>query len=207
MRLLSSLILLLVASVSMAVEEAAYETVEDFGDFELRRYAPLIHAEVQVDAAFERAGNQAFRVLAGYIGGRNVSAESVAMTAPVMQAPAGERIAMTAPVHQTPATGGTGRYVVSFVMPAQYTLETLPRPTDPRVRLRQDDSRLVAARRYSGRWTEQRYLREEERLLEAVAAAGLEVAGAPEYARYNPPWVPWFLRRNEVLVEIAEGSR
>ncbi len=206
MRFLSSLILLLVASVSMAVEEAAYETVEYFGDFELRRYAPLIHAEVEVDATFQQAGSQAFRILAGYIGGRNISAENVAMTAPVTQTRAGQRIAMTAPVHQAPATGGTGRFVVSFVMPAQYTLETLPQPTDPRIRLRPDDSRLVAARRYSGRWTEKRYRQEEQQLLEAVAAAGLAVTGAPEYARYNPPWIPWFLRRNEVLVEIDEGS-
>ena len=207
MRLLSLAALLLVASAVMAVEEAAYETVEDFGDFELRRYAPLIHAEVEVDATFERAGNQAFPILAGYIGGRNRSAEEVAMTAPVTQTSAGERIAMTAPVNQTPASGDSGRYVVSFVMPAKYTLDTLPRPTDPRIRLRAEDGRLVAARRYSGRWTRARYAKEEERLMQAVAAAGLEVTGPPVYARYNPPWMPWFLRRNEVLVEVAAGSR
>jgi hypothetical protein len=206
-RLLSLAALLLVASAAMAVEEAAYETVEDFGDFELRRYAPLIHAEVEVDASFERAGSQAFPILAGYIGGRNRSAEKVAMTAPVIQASGGERIAMTAPVNQAPAPAGGGRYVVSFVMPAGFTLDTLPRPTDPRVRLRAEDSRLVAARRYSGRWTRARYADEEQRLLEAVAAAGLEVTGVPEYARYNPPWMPWFLRRNEVLVEVAAAPR
>ena len=191
----------------MAVEEAAYETVEVFGDFELRRYAPLIHAEVEVDASFGQAGSRAFPILARYIGGENQSAQNVAMTAPVMQAASGERIAMTAPVNQAPASDGNDRYVVSFVMPAKYTLDTVPRPTDPRIRLRAADSRLVAARRYSGRWTQRRYAEEEQRLLKAVAAAGLEVTGSPEYARYNPPWMPWFLRRNEVLVEVAAGSR
>jgi hypothetical protein len=201
MRWLSVTILLLGATAAMAVEEAPYETVETFEAFELRRYAPVILAEVAVAAAFEEAGGKAFPVLAGFIGGKNEQGGKIAMTAPVEQAPASERIAMTAPVNQT-AGAEPGRYVVSFVMPREYSLDTLPRPTDPRVRIRVQGERLVAARRYSGRWTESRYRDHEQALLSALAEAGFSATSAPVYARYNAPFVPWFLRRNEVLVEV-----
>jgi hypothetical protein len=126
------------------------------------------------------------------------------MTAPVEQTPArarGERIAMTAPVVQSP-TAADGAYVFSFVMPAKYTLETLPEPLDERVRIREVPARLVAARRYSGSWSERRYRKNETALLDAVSDAGLEVIEAPTLARYNSPFTLWFLRRNEVLVEV-----
>lgn len=198
--LLSGL-LILGLTPAMAVEEARYELVATYDEFELRRYAPMVVAEVEVRGDFERAGGRAFPVLADYIGGNNAPAEKIAMTAPVNQQAAGQRIAMTAPVSQT-ATDGSDRYVVSFVMPAGYTLENLPRPLDARVELREVPAGLLAARRYSGRWTERAYRNHEASLLAALAESDLEVTGPPVYARYNAPFVPWFLRRNEVLVPV-----
>jgi hypothetical protein len=113
---------------------------------------------------------------------------------------------MTAPVSQRPVSAADAgdSYRVSFVMPDRYTLETLPEPKDPRVTLRREPERLMAVRRYSGRWTESNYRRQERALLDAVREAGLTTIGTPVYARYNSPFSLWFNRRNEVMVEVAE---
>ncbi|RKT46412.1 SOUL heme-binding protein [Thiocapsa rosea] len=192
----------------MAVEEPDYRVVRTFSDFELRRYPSYAVAETEVAGPFDEAGNQAFRILAGYIFGDNRADTKIEMTAPVTQRPAageGERIEMTAPVVQRPASGTEGEtFVVSFVMPDRFTLDTLPEPVDPRVRLREEPGKLMAVRRYSGRWTETRYRENEAQLLRAVEEAGLKPLAAPVYARYNSPFSLWLMRRNEVMVEVAE---
>jgi len=204
-RLLILLPLFLIGSNAMALEEPQYRLVATYPEFELRRYAPYLVAETEVRGDFEQVGNQAFRILADYIFGNNRARERMAMTAPVNQRPAaGETMAMTAPVAQEPRGEAAGRYVLSFVMPSGYTLQTLPEPVDPRVRLRALPARLMAARRYTGRWTEENYRDNETALLKALDAAGLSAVAAPVYARYNSPFSLPFLRRNEVLVEVAE---
>ena len=129
------------------------------------------------------------------------------MTVPVKQSE-GEKISMTAPVLSS--TGGDdsdqGRYVFSFIMPSQYTLETLPVPTDSRIKTREVPGKLVAARRYSGSWSERRYRDNERALLDAMRAAGIEATADPVFARYNGPFTLWFLRRNEVMVEVAAAD-
>jgi len=107
-------------------------------------------------------------------------------------------------VTQRAGDAQTGTFMVSFVMPARFTLDTVPRPNDARVRLREEPGRLMAALRYSGGWGESRYRAHEARLLAAVRAAGLTPIGEPIYARYNSPFSLPFLRRNEVLVGVAE---
>ncbi|WP_295884751.1 heme-binding protein [uncultured Thiohalocapsa sp.] len=222
--ILASLLSIIAApSTLMAIEEPSHRIVETYPDFELRRYAPHLVAETVVDAGFDKAGNRAFGILADYIFGKNRDDTKIEMTAPVTQQPAGagessaqtqgQKIEMTAPVTQRPADGapsGTAtaadRYVVSFVMPQRFTLETLPEPLDPRVTLCQEPERLMAVRRYSGRWTKQNYREEERRLLEAVRRQGLEPVGAPVYARYNSPFSLWFMRRNEVMVEVRRSD-
>jgi hypothetical protein len=202
--------LLLAGGNAMAIEEPAYEVVRSYGDFELRRYAPLVVAETEVSGPFERAGNEAFRILAGYIFGDNRSSTKIEMTAPVTQQPKdddgarGERIEMTAPVIQRPRSAtDADSFVFSFVMPGRFTLETLPRPTDARVQLREKPARLMAVHRYSGRWTEANYREHETLLLDAVREAGLTPVAPPEYARYNSPFSLWFQRRNEVMLEVV----
>lgn len=213
MRIALTMLLAFWGGQAMAIEEPSYQVVHEYPDFELRRYQPQLLAEVQLDGRFDKVGGDAFRILADYIFGNNQAADKIAMTAPVMQRPSagdeaeeGTRIEMTAPVTQRAAEAATGEFIISFVMPQRFTLETIPRPKDPRVKLRQQPARLLAVLRYSGGWDASRYRAHEARLLEAVRDAGLTPVGAPIYARYNSPFSLPFLRRNEVMVEVAEPT-
>ncbi len=200
-RLLALLVLTLSASVAMAIEEPAYRSVERAGAFELREYAPYLIAETRVEAGFVAAGNIAFGRLFRYISGANVPERKITMTAPVTQGP-GEKIAMTAPVQQVAAGG---EYVVGFIVPRQYTLETVPQPTDARIRIREVPGGLVATWRYSGRWTESNFREAESRLRRELDAHRLIATGDAVIARYNAPFMPPFLRRNEVLIPVRRA--
>jgi len=202
-RIFSTALLMLTGVVdAMAIEEAPYKVVKTAGIFELRDYAPHILAETVVEGSLEDAGNKAFRRLFRYISGENRSRDTIAMTAPVSQQPEGEKITMTAPVGQQAVEG---KWAVSFMMPASYTLETLPVPTDPGVTLRQVAARRLAAVRYSGLWSEKNYLRYKGELESWLRDNGLTVTGEPVWARYNPPFTLWFMRRNEILIPVAAG--
>ena len=185
------------------VEEPAYKSVSEEGAFEVRDYPRVIVAETTVDATLEEAGGEAFERLFGYISGDNVSDAEIAMTSPVTQTGASESISMTAPVGQTKRNGG---WVVSFIMPASYTLESLPKPTDPKVALREVPSRRIAVIRYSGTWSAERYRDHLEKLESWMDKQRLEASGDPIWARYNPPFTPWFLRRNEIMIPVAGDS-
>lgn len=191
----------LAAQQAMAIEEAEYSVIRGKGDIEIREYAPSIVAETIVFDDFEDAGNAAFRKLFDYISGNNVAREEIAMTAPVSQEKKPEKISMTAPVAQRTADGG---WAVSFMMPAAYTMETIPEPKDPDVVLRYVPSYRAAAIRYSGFWSEKRFQQHLEELRTWMAQNGLEAAGEPVWARYNAPFTPWFMRRNEILIPLAE---
>ncbi|HET6564603.1 MAG TPA: heme-binding protein [Xanthomonadales bacterium] len=187
-----------------AIEEAKYELLEQDNAFELRRYAPQILVETVVEGNFKEAGNRAFGLLFNYISGANQAQSKIAMTAPVSQdasAAQGEKIAMTAPVGQDLAADGSWR--VSFLVPSLYTRETVPQPTDSRVYLREVPAQEVAVVRYSGTWNESNYDSHLKSLRDWMQLRGLEPAGEPRWARYDPPFKPWFLRRNEVLVPVT----
>jgi len=190
---------LLASPIAMAIEEPRYQVIEQDGAFELRDYAAFLVAETRVEASFEDAGNEAFRRLFRYISGDNAAQQKIAMTAPVTQGK-GEKIAMTAPVTQV-ADGD--HYRVAFVVPSRYSASTVPKPLDPRIEIRTVPARRVAVWRYSGRWTQERYDQMERQLREAIVARGLRVNGPPVLARYDPPFMPWFMRRNEVLIPTA----
>lgn len=188
---------------AMAIEEADYKVVTKEDRFEVRDYAPHILAATIVDGDFEKVGKKAFERLFRYISGDNRSRDKVAMTAPVSQQPVSEKIKMTAPVGQQREQD---RWLVSFMMPASYTLETLPEPEDPKVILRQIPARRMAAVRYSGFWSEKRYFRYKLELESWIHKRGLTVVGDPIWARYNTPFTPWFLRRNEILISIDTST-
>lgn len=190
-------------SNAMAIEVARYEVIEKTGDFEIRDYAGHILAETVVEGNLEDAGSKAFNKLFRYISGANRSRGKVAMTAPVSQQPAGEKIAMTAPVGQQRAVDN---WVVSFMMPEAYTLETLPEPDDPSVTLREVPTRRMAAVRYSGFWSEKNYSRHKAELESWIDSKNLMMTGEAIWARYNAPFTPWFLRRNEVLIPVAAAG-
>ena len=203
---LSLAALTLTGGNAMAIEEPEYEVLASTDDYEVRRYDSYIIAETDVEGTYKTAGNKAFRILAGYIFGDNQASEKMAMTAPVGSRPAddGVKMKMTAPVTSTPGNEDTGSYTYSFVMEKKYSLETLPVPNDPRVRLRVVPERTVAVHRYSGTWSEDNYLKHERLLLDALADDGVSTRGAPISARYNAPFTPWFMRRNEVMIEVGD---
>jgi effector-binding domain-containing protein len=184
------------------VETPQYSVVASHDAFEVRRYEPRLVAEVAVDGSPDQATNAGFRVLANFIFGNNSARTEVAMTAPVDRTPAqGETIAMTAPVDRR-AEGEA--WIVAFTMPSQYTLETLPKPNDPRIHIRTIPSTDYAVARFSGAPSEAKVQRRIEELLQAVSDEGLTPSGAaPTYARYDPPWTPGFMRRNEIFIELA----
>lgn len=183
----------------MAVEEAKYSVILEDGGFELRKYEPHILAETVVEADFEEAGSEAFRRLFKYISGDNKRQQKVAMTSPVGQSPSSQKITMTSPVSQQ---AQDGKWVVSFTMPASFTLDTTPEPVDASVKIRKVPARHVAIVRYSGFWSVKGYGRNLEKLKVWIGERAYRPVGEPIWARYNSPFSLWFLRRNEILVPV-----
>jgi hypothetical protein len=200
------------------LERPGYKVISVGDGYETRRYDSYLVAETRVEGRFDQAGNRAFPILAGYIFGNNTAREEMAMTTPVVSydsdASVSTKMAMTAPVFSAVAEAGgnserdatqTRTWTYQFVMERKYSEASLPAPVDPRVEIKRIPPRLVAARRFSGRWLEENVEDAEAALLDAVRADGIEPVGRVVLARYNDPFTPWFLRRNEVLVEIADG--
>ena len=174
---------------AVALEEPEYTVLEQSEDWELRRYEPYIVAETHVEGDLRQSGNRAFRILAGYIFGDNEPRQKMAMTAPVLSEAEDDNTS-----------------VYQFVMESAYDLDTLPVPNDARVELREIPRRLVAALKFSGTWKESRIDDLTRNFLELLDREGFEVRSDPMLARYNPPLTPWFLRRNEILVEVSPRS-
>ena len=198
-RLLLALTLAAMPLVSQAIEEPDYDVIRTFDNVELRQYAPYVVAEVVVDGPAEDAGYQAFPILAGYIFGKNKGEKKLSMTAPVTQTAAPVRMQMTAPVTQAAVAGGTQ---VQFVLPKGVTLATAPEPVDPRVQLRLTPAATRAVIRYSGAWSQSNDLEHLNELKASLAAAGVATQGEPVLARYNAPFTPWFMRRNEIWLAV-----
>ncbi|MGQ5264008.1 SOUL family heme-binding protein [Micromonospora sp. ZYX-F-536] len=184
-------------------ERQPYRVVSRHPGFELRRYPAHLVAEVQVQASFTRAPLEAFRPLAAYVGGANRVRHPIGAGPATPDATGTTKIPMTAPVVQEEGER-PGAYLVQFVMPAGSTAATLPEPVDARVRIREIPAQLAAAMRFSGRWTEKAFGQRATALGRSVTAAGLQPTGAIRYARFDPPWKPWFLRRNEVVLPVVE---
>ena len=196
---LLSLPVVFTSCATVGIEKVQYDVVKKSDGIEIREYKPYLIAETLVDSDFKEAGNIAFRRLFNYISGDNQTQESIAMTAPVNQQPVSEKIAMTAPVTQQAADG---QYAVSFVMPAKYTLDTIPQPTDDSVAIREVSGYKAAVIRYSGTWSQKRYEAKKAVLEAYIKEHNLKPAGEPVWARYDPPFQLWFLRRNEVIIPI-----
>lgn len=184
---------------SFATEEPSYTTLRTFPDFEIRQYSGYTVAEVIVAPPASDAGNRAFPILAGYIFGDNKGKRKLAMTAPVTQAPAPQKLAMTAPVTQSAAKDGI---LVQFVLPKDINMENAPVPLDPRVMLREVAPMRVAVIRYSGFWSESNYDKHLSKLQQALRGANIAWRGEPVLSRYNGPMTPWFMRRNEIWLNL-----
>lgn len=181
------------------VEQPKYNVVESSGSIEIRDYTPMIVAEAQVSGDRREAIGKGFRIIADYIFGNNTAAQKVPMTAPVTQQ-GSEKIAMTAPVTQQ---GDGNSWTVRFVMPDSYTMETLPKPNNPAVSLKEIGAKRFAVIRFSGMGGKDSLRRHTKKLNDFISAENLTPLSAPTYAFYNPPWTLPFLRRNEVMVEVS----
>jgi uncharacterized membrane protein YedE/YeeE len=200
---------------SLAIEEPDYQVVQSLSDgsfakanklsidkrddIEIRQYAAYTVAEVLVQGPASKAGNQAFPILAGYIFGKNKGERRFAMTAPVTQVAAPVKMAMTAPVTQLATPQGV---IVQFALPKGVSLSNAPEPLDARVQLREVPARRLAVIRYSGLWSKANYAKHLAKLEAALHRANIAWSGEPEYARYNAPFTPWFMRRNEIWLVL-----
>ena len=197
----------------MATEEPSYEVVLSDGDMELRRYAPMLIAETEVEGDLDQTSSQGSRLIDGYIFGENQGPDAgqkarITMTAPVSTEPQSLKIAMSAPVTVEPQSVGTDlqagrRWRIHFVMPSQYTLETIRKLSNPPVQLREFPARHYAVHRYSGLNTLSRVQSKTDELLQWASARSLMVTGTPQLAHYNPPWTLPMLRRNEIQLKVA----
>jgi hypothetical protein len=164
-----------------------FHLLRKFGDVELRHYPDYVLMQVDVEGTFMKAGNMAFGPLINYISGANESGAKIAMTAPVLQEPHAQM-----------------RHLVSFVLPEGMKPEDVPVPRNARVSVVPVAAHDAAVNPFGGNWNEERFLRRGERLREAVAAEGLQEMGKVYFARFDPPWKPGFLKRNEALVAVVQ---
>ena len=201
---LIALLTLMTGGTLMAIEEAKYQVVMKEGKFEIREYESHILAEVEIKGDMEGTSSQAFRPLFKYISGENRVQEKVAMTTPVSQEAANAKISMTTPVSQERSAEA---WAISFMMPATYTMETIPIPTNPRIKIREVPPRQVAIIQYSGRWTESGYLKHKQALEAWIQSEGWSINGSAIWARFNAPYTPWFMRRNEVQIPVVKLSK
>ena len=189
----------------MAIEEPKYTLMEKYEAFEIRKYSPYLVAQTEVSGTFDERGGKAFRILIKYISGENQQQSNIKMTAPVIQESSdeeGQKISMTAPVIQEKGKEDSNSAIISFVMPESFTLDTLPSPSDNRITLREIPAKIVAVLQYSGGWTEKRYKEHEAILIKALQDANIKIIGEPSFARYNSPFALWFMRRNEIMIEV-----
>ena len=184
-----------------ALEEPKYSVLKEYENFEIRNYASYLVAEVDIEESYNKSGNEAFRILAGYIFGDNQSSKKMNMTAPVESEAiqSSEKMNMTAPVFSNKNFNG---YTYRFVMESKYTQETLPVPNNSKIRITEIKDRVMAVISFSGRWSQKNFEKHEQILVNDLKNAGIGVASEAIYARYNAPFTPWFLRRNEIMFEI-----
>jgi hypothetical protein len=187
-----------IVGVRVGVEEPQYRTLMKDGPLELREYPARIVAETTVTGDAEAARNAGFRKVAAYIFGANGGSREVAMTSPVVQR-GGQEIAMTSPVVQAPSAEA---WKIQFVMPARYSLETLPKPSDADVHLRQEPAARYAVVRFTGSRSGPAVEARTQTLLQQARARGWRTKAAPVAWFYDPPWTLPPLRRNEVAVEV-----
>ena len=205
------LALIFLSQNTMAIEEPSFKVIAKSGTFELRQYAPMLVAETTVDGDMDDAASTGFRRIADYIFGNNqvqagTSSTKIAMTAPVTMEPQSQKIAMTAPVALVPTEnmGDSKQWRVHFVMPSQYNLNTIPKPKNPDVKLREIPGKLFAVNSFTGFNTQSRIQAKADELVVWIGQKNLKALGQTQLARYDPPWTLPMFRRNEVMVEVED---
>jgi hypothetical protein len=169
------------------IEHPKFTLISKNGHFEVRKYEPYIVAETVVDGPLENAGSNAFGILAGYINSKNQESKKISMTAPVTQ----QQIEKN-------------KFAVQFMMPSEWTLDTLPKPNNPNITLKMMPARTFAVHRYNGGWSEKLFQEELAKLNFEIQSHNLKpVPGEPPvWARFNSPMAPWFMRTNDIMIPI-----
>ena len=186
------------APLAMATEEPSYRVTLQAEPFEIRQYAPLIVAQVEVPGDLSEASSAGFRLIANYIFGNNIAVRDGGLN---MAEPVPEKIAMTIPVIAE-GKGDQKTWLIQFVMPKQYTMDTLPKPNNPQVKLLPIGSQKLAVIRFTGLVTDDKVQEKTTELMTWIKSRNELPLGNPRLARYNPPWsIPW-MRRNEILIPI-----
>lgn len=198
---------------AMATEEPTFKVLVSDGSFEIRQYAPMLIAETLVEGDMDEASSKGFRLIADFIFGNNQVSDSqikskIAMTAPVTAEPQSSKIAMTAPVTLEPSSAAmtmqtANQWRISFVMPSQYTMDTIPKPKNNAVRLKEIPSKYFAVHTYSGFNNLTRVQSKTDETVAWASKRSLKMIGTPQISRYDPPWTLPIFRRNEIMVEIS----
>ena len=191
--------ILMIGSVVSDVETPSYRVVQSQKDIEIRHYDPMIVANVKVAGDRESSLRKGFQLLADYIFGNNTILQDIAMTASVQQQ-IYKKISMTAPVQQQAMDAS---WEVSFVMPSDHNMVTLPRPNNDSIVLEEIPSEKFAVIIFSGTSSSENIEKYEKKLMSYLTRNNIEVIGTPKYAFYNPPWTLPQVRRNEVMMKIV----
>jgi len=193
---------ILISNSIMATDEPDFNLILKEDRFEIREYAPKIIAQIEVFGDFDQASSKGFKVLADYIFGNNKSKDGnsrIEMTAPVEMEPLPQKIDMTRPVL---TEGNDNTWIVSFIMPNEFTLETLPEPNDKNIKILSIPKEKYAVIVFSGLVRESSYLEKENLLIQFIEENKLKTSGEIKIARYNPPWTLPFFRRNELMIKV-----
>lgn len=194
---------LFIASCSLfgiqSEDSPVYGLMETYDNIEIRNYRSFLVAETEDSGAYNAATKQSFFRLFDYISGKNQGKEKIEMSAPVMQAPKSEKISMTAPVFQEKSGQN---WTMRFVLPLQYSLETAPKPTDPKVTIKEIPEKKVAVLQFSWFLSEKRIAAKKAELMAWLKQKNMKPLSEARTAGYNPPWTIPFLRRNEIHVDI-----
>jgi hypothetical protein len=185
------------------VDIASYKVLEKDGSVEIRRYDSMVLATTDMPGGMDKGDNQAFQKLFDYISGANISADKIAMTAPVFmqETQDGQKIAMTAPVFMNE---NSIRETMSFVLPANFSFESAPKPTDPNVRIGKIENLTVAAIQFSGFLNSSNIQSHKDMLENWIKSSAYTQIAPYQVAGYNPPWTIPLLRRNEVLIPVEK---
>ncbi len=187
----------------MSIEEPTFSTTIEDGAFEVREYPALLAAEVTVTGDRDTAAKDGFRQLTGYIFGANTTRESIAMTAPVVQTRAADEAAAksTAVVQDERDV-----WTIRFMMPRAYSLDTLPTPNNPSIRLKSLPPARFAVAKFSGPARAPELAKQLTELRAFAAVHRLHADGPSSLARYDSPATLWFMRRNEVLIPLQADA-
>lgn len=185
-----------------SVKQPSYALVASRPDYQIRRYQDLLVASVRVEHNSSQELNNAFRIIARFIFGNNTKKHQVAMTAPVVSREASSQLPMTSPVLTT--RSDNQGFELVFIMPAEYTKDSLPEPLDKRIQVSVVKQLLVGVATFGWYPTKGRVQQHERDLQAALERDGYAIEGAPMLARYNPPFAFPLLMKNEVWIPVRD---